>query len=198
MTIILTESLIHPGKITEDLLTVWTDIDRDRARDRLGERDVSTQKVSEVKSDKEMSAMMRDYNVEHSEGKDERSPLKLELTEQYREYMKIKSTQSPNIPRTLPSPPSTSTPPLSTVDISSVRFRPVPVRAQAVMTSTHGHTRLIWPVAAKVNNTRPIIGDSLYATIKLKSKACVGHEHSLSHPLSSEHTDQTLLISDHC
>jgi len=34
-----------------------------------------------------------------------------------------------------------------------VPFWPVPVTAQAVMTSTKGHPRLIWPVAAKVNNT---------------------------------------------
>jgi len=39
------------------------------------------------------------------------------------------------------------------MDISSVRIRPVQVRAQAVMTSTHGHLRLNWPAVAKVNNS---------------------------------------------
>jgi len=31
------------------------------------------------------------------------------------------------------------------------------VMAQAVMTSTHGHPRLTWPVGAKVNISRPFI-----------------------------------------
>jgi len=126
------------------------DIERDRAGDRLSERDVDTRRVSEIETDKEMSAMMRDYDVVHSE-EDERSPPRRELAEEYREYINNKSTQSPTIRRTLPSPPSSSTPPLSTMDISSVRFRPVPVTAQAVMTSTHGHPRLTWPAMAKVN-----------------------------------------------
>jgi len=38
------------------------------------------------------------------------------------------------------------------MDISSVRIGPVPVKAQAVMTSTYGHPRLNWPAMAKVNN----------------------------------------------
>jgi len=100
-----------------------------------------------------MSVMMKDYDVVNSEGDDERSPPKLELAEQYREYILNKSNQSPTIRRTLPSPPSTSPPSHSTMVISSVRFRPVPVSAQAGMTSTHGHPRLIWPLAAKVNNS---------------------------------------------
>jgi len=37
------------------------------------------------------------------------------------------------------------------MDISSVHLRPVPVTAQAVMTLTHGHPRLTWPVVDKVN-----------------------------------------------
>jgi len=128
------------------------DIERDRARDRLSERDVNTQRVglSELEIDKGMSAIMKDYDVVHSE-EDERSPPKLELAHQYREYVDSKSTQSPTIRRTLPSPPSSSPPLLHTMDISSVRIRPVPVRAQAVMTSTHGHPRLNWPAVAKVN-----------------------------------------------
>jgi len=103
------------------------DIDRDRAGDRLGERDVSTQRVSEVETDEEMSAMMRDYDAVHSEGKDERSPPKLELAHEYREYGS-KITHSPTLPHQLPSPPTTS-PPRLTMDISSVRVRPVSVMA---------------------------------------------------------------------
>jgi len=152
MTIILKESFFHPSKIREDLLTVWTvyeNIERDRAGDRLSERDVNSQKVSEVETNREMCAMTRGYDVVHSE-EDERSPPKLELAEQYREYIISKSIQSPTIRRTLPSPPSSSPSPLNTMDISSVRIRPVPVRAQAVMTSTHGHPRPNWPAVAKV------------------------------------------------
>jgi len=108
--------------------------------------------VSGVDTDKEKSAMLKDYDVVHSEHEYERSPPRLELAEQYREYILNKSTQSPIIRRTLPSSPSSSHPPHSTINISSVRFRPVPMTAQAVMTSTHGHPRLTWPAVAKVNN----------------------------------------------
>jgi len=104
------------------------DIERDRAGDRLSDRDVNTQRVSEVETDKEMSAMMRDYDVVHSE-EDERSPPKLELAHQYRKYVNSKSTQSPTIRRTFRSPPSSSPPLLNTMDISSVRIWPVPVKA---------------------------------------------------------------------
>jgi len=38
------------------------------------------------------------------------------------------------------------------MDISSVRFQPVPEMAQAEMTSTYGHPRLNRPETAKVNN----------------------------------------------
>jgi len=86
------------------------DIDRDRKGDRLGEKKVSTERVSEAETDKEMSAMMKDYDVVNSEGEDERSPPKPELAKQYREYMKSKSTQSPTIRRTFPSPLSSSPP----------------------------------------------------------------------------------------
>jgi len=43
------------------------DIERDRAGDRLGERNVNTERVSEVETNKEMSAMMRNYDVVRSE-----------------------------------------------------------------------------------------------------------------------------------
>jgi len=114
-----------------------------------------------------MSAMMKDYDVVNSEGEDERSPPKLELAEQYREY-----TQYPTIRRSLPSPPSSSPPPPNTMDISSVRIRPVPVRAQAVMTSTHGHPRLNWPAVAKVNSLITLIIAMLF------------HSKYKGHPLS--------------
>jgi len=37
------------------------------------------------------------------------------------------------------------------MDIPSVRFQPVPEQAQAAITSTQGHPRLIWPVRPKFN-----------------------------------------------
>jgi len=91
-----------------------------------------------------MSAMLQDYDVVHSEHGPERSPPILELAEHYREYLLNKSTQSPTIRRTLPTPPvlSSSPPHSANGQISSVRFRPVPVMAQ---TSTQGHPRLTWP-----------------------------------------------------
>jgi len=113
------------------------DIERYRARNRLGEKNVSTQRVSEAETDKEMSAMMQDYNEVLSEEEDERSPPKLELEQEYKEYVN-KTTHSPTIRHQLPSPPITSPYP-HTMDISSVRVRPVPMTVQAEMTSTYGH-----------------------------------------------------------
>jgi len=130
------------------------DTERDRAGDRLGGRDVNTVRVSEVETEEQASAMLQDYDVIHSVPDYERSPPVLELAEHYREYLLKKSTQSPTIRRTLPTPPVlSSSPPHSTMDISSVRFRPVPVMGQAAMTSTHGHPRLTWPIGAKFNIT---------------------------------------------
>jgi len=40
------------------------------------------------------------------------------------------------------------------MDIPSVRFQPVPEQAQAAITSTQGHPRLIWPVRPKFNSMR--------------------------------------------
>jgi len=59
---------------------------------------------------------------------------------------------SPPIRRTLPTPPFTPPLPISAMDISSVRFQPAPVKAQAAITSTHGHLRMIWPERPKLNN----------------------------------------------
>jgi len=79
----------------------------------------------------------------------ERSPPKLELIAQhYREYIK-QASLSPPVRRTLPTPPVTPPCPISTMDISSVRFQPV--QAQAAIASTQGHPRMIWPVRPKFN-----------------------------------------------
>jgi len=138
------------------------DIERDRAGDRLGGRDVNTERVSEVETENQMSAMLQDYDVVPSEHGSERSPPILELAEHYREYILNKSTQFPTIRRTLPSPPISSFSPHSAMDISSVRFRPVPVMAQAAMTSTQGHPRLTWSTELKYN-----ISTNQYVTIVL-------------------------------
>jgi len=58
------------------------DIDRDRAGDRLGERDGNAQRVSEA--DEKLSAMLVGYNVGGFDRDDERSPPKLELVLEYR------------------------------------------------------------------------------------------------------------------
>jgi len=112
------------------------DIDRDRAGDRLGERDVNTQRVSEGETEKEGSSMLQDYDAGLSDREYERSPPKLALASEY---------------NLCHSPLSRSPPSPLVMDISSVRFRPVPIVAQAEMTSTHGHPRLNWPEMANVN-----------------------------------------------
>jgi len=50
------------------------DIDRDRAGDRFGERDVNTQRVSEAETKKEVSALMQEYDLGLSDREYERSP----------------------------------------------------------------------------------------------------------------------------
>jgi len=125
--------------------------ERDRLDDRLGEREGKTQRVSDGETEKELSAMLEGYDMGLSDRKDERSPPKLELAHEYKKYVNSKTTHSPTLCRQLPSPPTTS-PLHHTMDISSVRFQPVPVKAQAEMTSTYGHPRLNWPAMAKVNS----------------------------------------------
>jgi len=73
---------------------------------------------------------------------------KLELAHEYRN-----PSHSPLLRLHHPYPP----PPPLAMDMSSVRFRPVLVEAQAEMLSTFGHPRLNWPKMAKVN-TWAIIG----------------------------------------
>jgi len=106
------------------------DIERDRLDDRLGERDRKTERVPEAETDREVSAMLQGYDLGLLDRDDERSPPKLEL-----EFAYLHPHHFP------PSHHSSSPPPL-VMDISSVRFRPVPALAQAKMTSTYGHPRL--------------------------------------------------------
>jgi len=103
--------------------------------------------------------LVRGYDMGEFEEEVERSPPKLELIAQhYREYIK-QASLSPPVRRTLPTPPLTLSPPplpISAMDISSVRFQPVAVQAQAAITSTHGHPRLIWPIRPKFNTLMTI------------------------------------------
>jgi len=77
-----------------------------------------------------------------SDRDEERSPPQLEIASGYRPTI-----LSPTLfhPTFFPH----------AMDISSVRFRPVPVMAQAEMTSTYGHPWLNLPEMGKVN--RPFI-----------------------------------------
>jgi len=93
----------------------------------LGEKDRKTQRVSDGETEKEVSAMLGEYDIGFSDRDEERSPPKLEITSGYRSTLLSPTSQ----PFHSLSPPA--------MDISSVRFRPVPVMAQAEMTSTHGH-----------------------------------------------------------
>jgi len=112
------------------------DIERDRLGDRLGERDGKTQRVLDGETEKEVRAMLEGYDVGLSDKDNERSPPRLEIASEFG--------------HTLLSPPFHPPPP-PTMDISSVRFRPVPVMALAEMTSTHGHPRLNLSELGKVN-----------------------------------------------
>jgi len=83
--------------------------------------------------------MLREYDMGLSDRDEQRSPLQLEIASGYRS--------------TLLSPIFQPLHPLfpHAMDISSVRCRPVPMMAQAEMTSTHGHPRLNLPDWGKVN-----------------------------------------------
>jgi len=86
--------------------------------DRLGDRD--GKKDSDGETEREVSAMFKGYNMGLTDREDDISPLQLELVPEFR------------------PPPSL---PHHTMDISSVRYRPVPLTAQAVLTSTHSYPR---------------------------------------------------------
>jgi len=109
--------------------------------DRLGERDGKAERVSDGETEKEVSARFEGYDVGLSDRDDECSPPKLEIASGYR----------PSLPS--PQPLSHITLPPHAMDISSVRFRPLPVTAQAIMTSTHGHPMLNFPEWGKVNSS---------------------------------------------
>jgi len=80
--------------------------------------------------------MLESYDMGLTDRKDELSPPKLELASEFRRSHHSPTSHLPH-----------------TMDISSVRFRPVPVMAQAVMTFTYGHPRLELPEMGKVNNS---------------------------------------------
>jgi len=130
------------------------DIDRDQKGDRLCEKDVNTQRVLEA----DVSAMLVGYNVGGSDRDDERSPPRLELISEYRQshhspttsYPTTYAAPAPTHVRVHPHPPPPP-PPHTIMDISSVLFQPLPVMAQAEMTSTCGHLWLNWPEMAKDN-----------------------------------------------
>jgi len=126
---------------------------RDREGERLRDREEHVQRVSEAETEREMSVLTREYDMGDSDREVERSPPKLELIAQhYREYIK-QASLSPPVRPTLPTPPVTPPLIISAMDIPSVRFRPVLEQAQAAITSTQGHPRLIWPVRPKFNNS---------------------------------------------
>jgi len=103
----------------------------------LVERDGKTQRVLDGKTEKEVSAMLEGYEVGLSDREYERSPLKLEIASGYRSNL-----FSPTFHPPFPTPAN---------DISSVHFPPVPVMAQAEMTSTYDHPWLNLPEMGKVN-----------------------------------------------
>jgi len=76
--------------------------------------------------------MLNEYDMGLSDREYERSPPKLEIASEFRHTL-LSLPFHPPLPHT------------------SVRFRPVPVMAQAKMTSTHGHPRLNLPEMGKVN-----------------------------------------------
>jgi len=108
------------------------DQSEENLEDRLGDRD--GKKDSDGETEREMSAMFEVYNMGLTDRKDDISPPKLELVSQFR-------------PRHSPLP--------HTMDISSVRYRPVPVMAQAVLTSTYSHPRQELKENGKVNILEP-------------------------------------------
>jgi len=116
------------------------DIDRDWTGDRLSEREIRAQRVSEteidVETEKEVSAMIKEYDVCASDRDDERSPPKLELISEYRQPPHHFPPSISQTQPTLSSSSSSSHPPTA-MDTSNVRFRPVSVLAQAEMTSTY-------------------------------------------------------------
>jgi len=109
---------------------------------------VNTQRVSEA--EEEVSAMLVGYDLGGSDRYEERSPPKLELVSEYRHPHHSPPTSYPTHAPAVTHAHHLHPPPL-TLDISSDRFQPVSVMAQAARTSTYRHPRLNWPETAKVN-----------------------------------------------
>jgi len=110
---------------------------------------VNTQRVSEA--EEEVDAMLVGYDLGGSDRDEERSPPKLELVSEYRQPHHSPPTSYPTHASAVTHAHHLHHPPPLTMDISSVRFQPVSVMAQAAMTSTYDHPRLNWPETAKVN-----------------------------------------------
>jgi len=114
-------------------------IERDRRGDRLSERFEVIERVLEADTDR----------------RNERSPPSLEMEPLYRNLI-----HSPVVSPTHSLPTishHTLSPPLFLIqwNTSNVRFRPVPVTAQAEMTSTYGgHPRQTWSVMGRQNNVK--------------------------------------------
>jgi len=94
---------------------------------RLSDKD--GKKDSDGEAEREVSHMFEGYNMGLTDKEDDISPPKLEFVSQFRPHH---------------SPPPT-------IDISSVRYRPVPVMAQAVLTYTYSHPRQELLENGKVN-----------------------------------------------
>jgi len=58
--------------------------ERDRLDDQLGEKDRKTQRVSDGETEKEVIAILREYDMGLSDIDEERSPPKLEIASGYR------------------------------------------------------------------------------------------------------------------
>jgi len=106
--------------------------------ERLGDKD--GRKNSDDETEREVRTMFECYDMRLDDKKEYISPPKLELTSQFRPRLS----------------------PLHTMDISSVCYRPVPVMAQAELTSTYSHPRLELQEMGKVNSQS-------YIGIKLES-----------------------------
>jgi len=99
--------------------------------ERFGDKDGRNN--SDDETEREVRTMSEGYDMGLNERDDDISPPKLEFASQFRPRLS----------------------PLHTIDIStfsSVRYRPVPVMAQAELTSTDSHPRLKLPETGKVNN----------------------------------------------
>jgi len=95
--------------------------------ERLGDK--KGRKNSDDETEREVRTMFEGYNMGLNDREDDISPPKLKLASQFR-------------PRFSP---------FHTMDISSVGYQPVPVMAQAELTSTYSHLRLKLPEMGKVN-----------------------------------------------